>query len=304
MRGGRPRGTSERSISFRVLHFVSHAPLTPCCHSRPMAAHLKAEREELVLRAALGLKQYDRVISEGSSSSNPALRALALHAAYLSSAPEARPGVVDSLKALMAGPDAASNTSLQLVACHIYLAADMLREALQCVHHGLTMEHLAMCVQIYIRIDRLDLAKQTLDLLRQADEDSILAQLTSAYVGISGGRSGAEDAVHLLGGLSEQYGPSLMLLNVVASANIVGARYDAAEANLREAVDEFGGAEDADTLVNLVVVMQHLGRKRGDMEKYISVLKSRCSDHPYVRGLIQVEGALEREGGKYATASA
>jgi len=269
---------------------------------RPMPPHLKSEREEIMLRASLGVKQYGKVIAEGSESSNLAMQALALHASYLSSAPDARPALIDNLKSLIASPDAASNTSLQLTACHIFLAANMLREALQCVHHGLTMEHLAMTVQIYIKIDRLDLAKQSLDLLKQADEDSILAQLTSAYVSIAQGRSGAEDAVHILGGLSEQYGPSLMLLNVMAVSNIVGTKYDAAESNLKEAIDEFGGESDADTLVNLVVVMQHLGKKSVEMDKYLTLMKNNCGDHPFVQGLVQVEGAFERESNKYVMA--
>ena len=69
----------------------------------------------------------------------------------------------------------------------LLLLPNLLWEALQCVHMGLTMEHLAMCVQIYIKIDRLDLARESLNLLKQADEDSILAQLMSAYMPLGGG---------------------------------------------------------------------------------------------------------------------
>jgi len=205
----------------------------------------------------------------------------------------------------LAIPEAAGNTStsLQLTASHVFLAANMLREALQCVHLGLTMEHLAMCIQIYIKIDRLDLANDALNLLKQADEDSILAQLTTAYLAIASGSSRSDDAVHLLGGLSEQYGPSLMLLNCMAVANTVGGKYEAAENNLKEAVsEEFGGQADADTLVNLVAVSQHLGRKPSEIEKYLVALKAQCADHPFVQGLVQVEGAFEREAEKYIAA--
>lgn len=265
---------------------------------RPMPPHLKSEREELMLRAQLGLGQYDRVIAEGRDKS-PAMRALVLHATYLSSDHDARPSVVDGVKTLLATPEAAGNTSLQLTACHVFLAAGMLREALGCVHHGLTMEHLAMCVQIYIRIDRLDLAKDALNLLKQADEDSVLAQLTGAYLSIARGSSGSDDAVHVLAGLSEQYGPSLMLLNCTAAANMVGGKYEAAEGNLRAAISEFGGGGDPDTLVNMVVCSQHLGKKGAEIDKYLSVLRGCGVDHPFVKGLAQVEGAFEREANKY-----
>lgn len=271
---------------------------------RPMPPHLKSEREELVLRAQLALGNYDKVIADGSGMDKPlAMQGLALHAMYMSSAPEARPSVVDNLKALMANPEAASNTSLQLTACHIFLQANLLREALQCVHHGLTMEHLAMCVQIYIKIDRFDLANESFNLLKQADEDSILAQLAAAYLAIAKGSSASDDAVHILAGLSEQYGPSVMLLNCVAVANMVGGKYEAAEGNLKEALsEEFGGSSDADALVNIVVCGQHMGKKPADLEQYLSVLKATHADHPFVQGLVQVEGAFERESSKYITA--
>ena len=266
-----------------------------------MPPHLKSEREELVLRAQLALSNYDKVIADGSGTDKPlSMQALALHAKYLSSSPEARSSVVDELKVLMTNPDAASNTSAQLTACHIYLQANLLREALQCVHHGLTMEHLAMCVQIYIKIDRFDLADESLNLLKQADEDSILAQLSAAYLAIAKGSSTSSDAVHLLGGLSEQYGPSIMLLNCMAAANMVSGKYEAAEANLKEALsEEFGGSNNADALVNIVVCGQHMGKKPAELDGYLNALKAGHADHPFVQGLLQVENAFERESSKY-----
>ena len=100
----------------------------------------------------------------------------------------------------------------------LLLLPNLLREAPHYVHMGLTMKHLAMCVQIYIKIDWLDLARESLNFLKQADEDLILAQLTSAHIAIGQGSSRSDDAVHILGGLLEQYGPSLMLLNCMAVA--------------------------------------------------------------------------------------
>ena len=275
---------------------------------RPMSPHLKLEREEMMLRSQLGLGQYDKVMADGGGDKAPAMQALALHASYLSSseADEShRLAVVDKLKILLAStPDAMSNTSLQLVACHIFLAANSVREALQCVHHGLTMEHLAMCVQIYIKIERLDMARDALNLMKQADEDSILVQLASVHLALAQGSSRAEDAIHILASLSEQYGPSLMLLNCMAVANIVGGKYEAAEGNLKEAISDLGGDNDPDTLVNMVVCSQYLGKKRGDsdFDKCLNALKLGHPSHPFVQGLVQVEGAFEREAGKYLTA--
>jgi len=278
---------------------------------RPMPPHLKNERDELVLRCHLGSKSYDKIISSVAAGENNshAIGALGLHAAYLVADDANDEGkkrdVLDSLKILLTecGP---GDTSVRLTACHVYLAADLLREALACVHLGLTMEHLAMCAQIYIRIDRYDLARETLGLLRQADEDSVLAQLTSVYVALAHGGSGkADDAVHTLLGLTEQYGPSLLLLNCTAVANIVGNKYDVAELALKEAIGNHEGGTDVDTLVNSIVCAQYLdkgGGNGGEVGEYIKTLKSISATHPYVRGLVQVEGAFDREANKYLTA--
>ncbi|KAL3811559.1 hypothetical protein ACHAXA_009688 [Cyclostephanos tholiformis] len=296
----------DELYTLRAQYWLGHYTLAldeaRSASRRPMPSHLKSEREELILRSLIGLGQYDRVISEGGGhDKSPAIRALALQASYLSSSDEGtKSDVLDSLKSLLSSPESASNTSLQLVACHVYLAANMLREALQCVHMGLTMEHLAMCVQIYIKIDRLDLARDALNLLRQADEDSVLVQLSTAYLSLAQGASRCDDAAHIFAALSEQYGPSLMLLNCMAVANIVGGKYDVAESNLKEAIAEYGGGNDADTLVNMVVCSQYLGKGGGtEIDRYLNALRAMCASHPFVRGMVQVEGAFEREAGKY-----
>ena len=280
---------------------------------KPMPPHLKNEREELVLRCYLGLKSYDKIIASVTAAANDnsnshATRALSLHATYLVADDANDEGkkrdVLDSLKILLA--ECPGDTSVQLTACHVYLAANLLREALNCVHLGLTMEHLAMCAQIYIKIDRYDLAQETLGLLKQADEDSVLVQLTSVYVALAHGGSGkADDAIHTLLGLTEQYGPSLLLLNCTAVANIVGNKYDIAEMALKEAISNYEGSTDVDTLVNSIVCAQYLdkgGGNGGEVGEYIKTLKSISATHPYVQGLVQVEGAFDREANKYLTA--
>ncbi len=131
--------------------------------------------------------------------------------------------------------------------------------------------------------------------MKQADEDSVLVQLTSANRAVAQGISRSEDAVHILASLSEQYGPSLMLLNCMAMANIVGGKYEAAEGNLKEAILDFWGENDLDTLMNMVVCSQYSGKKGGEMDKYLNALKVGHVLHLFVQGLVQVEGAFEQQ---------
>mmetsp|Transcript_9193 Transcript_9193/g.12282 ORF Transcript_9193/g.12282 Transcript_9193/m.12282 type:complete len:301 (-) Transcript_9193:208-1110(-) len=267
---------------------------------RPMSTQLKAEREEFVLRAQLALGQYDRVVKESSGADkSPAIQAIGLQAQFETTPDEsARQTIIDTLKAMLDSD--ASSTSLQLTAANVFLKYGMTREALQCVHLGTTMEHLAVALQIYLRIDRIDLARQQLELLRQADEDAVLTQLGGVYVSIASGRSTVHDAIHHLNSLSEQYGQSPVLLNIAAVAHMTAGNMDRADGALNEARTEHGCDDDADTLVNTVVCYQHMGKELKDIEPFLLKLKSVHPNHAFVQGLVRVEGAFEREAQKYA----
>lgn len=271
---------------------------------RPMSPSLKAEREEFIYRANIAQGQYDKVIREtAGSDKSKTIQALNLHATYEVAASLAdttkMDDIISKLKNLLYNNPSEVSTSLQLTAAHIFLRHNLTREALQCVHLGVSMEHIAICLQIYLKIDRLDLAEAQLSLLKQADEDAILTQLGSVYYNIAKGKSGASEALHVLSMLSEQYGPSIMLLNTTAVAHLVVGNYSAAEGVLLEAKEEMTatGVKDADTLINLIVCTSQMGK---DSSAYVEEMKKMHQNHVFVEGLERVENAFERESLKYA----
>lgn len=189
--------------------------------------------------------------------------------------------------------------SVQLTAAHVFLQAGMKKEALQCVHLASTLEQLSMCVQIYIMLDRLDLAKQSLQKMRKSDEDSVLTQLASVHIALATGSSVAGDAIHTVNQLSEQYGPSPFLLNLSACAHMQAGKYIEADSKLGQARLEFG-ATDVDTLVNSIVVSQYLQKPIGDL---VGSLKGQYPNHFLSKGLETVQGAFDRESIKYKVAT-
>ena len=52
------------------------------------------------------------------------------------------------------------NTTLQLVAAILFMHDDNLKEAVKLVHRGVNLEQNALLVQLYLRMDRLDLAQK------------------------------------------------------------------------------------------------------------------------------------------------
>ena len=211
--------------------------------------------------------------------------------------------LLDTIKSL-AGSNS-NNPSVQLTASQILLAAGQVKEALQCVYaassttatSGITMEHGLMALQIYIRIDRLDLARQQLSRLRASDEDSVLTQLGSVYVNLATGSTGAADAVHTLNSLSEQYGPSPMLLNLVACALMQQGDYAGAELKLQECIKDFAEFKTLpDTLINLICCTTQQAKSAAPV---VQEMQSKFPKHPYTLGLERVVQAFEREAVKY-----
>lgn len=297
----------DELYTLRAQYWLGHYDL--CldeCRSvarRPMPPSLKEERQEFVVRCYLAKGEAERAEQEcEGGEAGHGIEALKIRAQYdrvsASGADTATEALVDAMKSLVANPESATG-QVQLYASHLFLAAGLTRDALQCVHLGTTMEHLSQCLQIYLKIDRLDKAKETLDLMRQADEDSVLTQLGTVYVDVAGGRSTAPDATHHLNTLSEQYGSSLLLLNCSAVAAMTAGNYEGADGSLTEAVQEFNGEADADTLINSVVCATQMGKGPEVTDPLLEKLRAGHGKHPFVEGLVRVEGALEREAMKY-----
>jgi coatomer protein complex subunit epsilon len=127
------------------------------------------------------------------------------------------------------------------------------------------------------------------------DEDSMLTQVSSVHVALATGSSMSSEAVHTLNQLSEQYGPSPMLLNLMACAYMQGGKYAEAEGKLEQARAEFG-ATDVDTLVNTIVVLQY---QQKPADQFIMALKQQHPNHFLAQGLETVQGAFDRESVKY-----
>jgi coatomer subunit epsilon len=202
--------------------------------------------------------------------------------------------VVTQLKTMVGGE---TNPSAQLTVAQVLLLAGQTKEALQCVHLGSTMEHIALALQIYLKIERLDLAKKQLSLLRQADEDSILTQLSAVYVSLAAGSTGAPDAAHALNSLSEQYGASSLLLNLVACALMQQGDYATAEEKLIECLRDFPSETSIpDTLVNLIGCSVQQNKPFKD---YVSQLQNQNPTHGLCASIGRVNAAFDRESVKY-----
>lgn len=110
------------------------------------------------------------------------------------------------------------------------------KDAIKSLRSPKTMEHHAMLVQLYLKMDRLDLALKELKVLKAADEDSCLSQLTTAWTNLYAGGNKIQDAAYIYDELIDKYGGSAMLLNGLAVAKMHQGIFEEAETVLQEAL--------------------------------------------------------------------
>lgn len=286
---------------FALGHYALAVQEAKTTSRRPMSAALKVEREEYLMRAYTALRQYDKCIADPGDGAG--LQALALKAQYEAAVGDEskQRAILDQVKTL-AGTGEPGATA-QLAAAQVCLAAGETGAAFPFCATPTTPELTACKLQILLKLDRLDLAKKELQSLQKESEESILAELCSVYIHLAAGSSTAGEAEHTLSSLSEQYGPSVYLLNLLAVALSLQGDYAAAETKLQECLRDFSEVQPQhDTLINLVSVYQQQNKAAeaaAIAQEILATVTPTASSLNFTEGLERVTTAFDRETAKY-----
>ncbi len=260
--------------------------------------HLVTEKSEFMYRSYLALGQYDVVLSEVSDTSAFSLRGVKVLAQVYSGVAEKEVGITKLQEWLNADASGTSIKSLQLMLSILHAqdggaTGANLSEAIKCLHAQSSMEQHAMLVQLYIRMDRFDFAQKQLLKMKAADEDCTLTMLAAGWCHLSAIPSPkAQEAGYIFEELADKYGASTMLLNAQAVAKLHQKQFSEAETILNEALAK--APNDPDTLANLIVTGQHLGREQDVTKRYLNLLKKVAPAHQLVTALGMFEGAFDR----------
>jgi Coatomer epsilon subunit len=221
--------------------------------------------------------------------------------------------IYNSLKSLASSHP--TNATVQLCTAQVALMNNETQYAYQLLissnHTNSNPECIALKIQIYIKIDRIDLAqKELLHLQRIVGEDHVICELCMIYIALAIGTSQANDAEHRLITLSEQYGPSVYLLNILSIAFSVQGNYIMAEQKLQECLRDFQNemttAQKVETLMNLSCIYhQQPTTKVVEANTTINELLQQpstgCSIQQFQMNYERVVSAYDREATRYMT---
>ena len=149
-------------------------------------ASLQLEKDVYMYRSYIAQKKFGVVLDDIPTNASDELKYVRLLAEFLSNESQ-QDAIVQRLDAQL-GSLNVTNPLVLLIIANIYVAAENYETALKVLYSvdaAQSLESSALATQIYLKLDRHDLAKKEVKKMIDVDEDSIVTQLAGAWVGMA-----------------------------------------------------------------------------------------------------------------------
>jgi len=181
---------------------------------------------------------------------------------------------------------------LQLIASIIYFQEGNYEDAMRAVYQSSNLEGLAMLVQIYLKINRLDQAEKELRAMQKLDDDATITLLAAAWVNLAAGGERTNEAFLTYTDLIEKYGATSLLLNGLAVCNMHLRKFSDAEKNLLQSLEK--DSSNPDTIANLIACYEQQSKAPEVISRQLTQLKLAAPKHPWLVQYQRAEDDFDR----------
>ncbi|CAH2049097.1 unnamed protein product, partial [Iphiclides podalirius] len=262
----------------------------------PTSPLVTLHRDAFLYRSYIAQGNY-RIVLQELKNADPLLLPLKTLVDYLSPGAN-KPAIVADIDARVAKGTELTNDIFILVAATIYYHEENYEAALKILHGAESLELRAFTLQCLLAMNRPDLAKKQLKLLQDIEDDGTLTQLAQAWLNLSQGGPGVQDAHYSIMELSERLG-SLGAGPAAVGAAAAASRgmWEEAEQMLTEA--QTRAPQQPELLLGLAVTAAHAGKSPEVSSRYLAQLLDSHPEHPFCREYSAKANEMKRLAAQY-----